>query len=315
MAMLVAFVVTASSVSARTMKVIASFGPPSNAASYQGYLTNAVALIKATGTLPDGPRTSPTDARLLTTITPEDLMTSTTPAFYRGSFSPVTPFENERGGTVFYWGVLTADPGETVALADMTFVISSSDSGNILGKTVSFNGSGVAYSATAPGIMLDGSMITSGSSTQQVNGRVIVGVASKSFTVNNADQVMGVVDFINQYSNWNLTVVMTSKGQVVSYPLFRIKPTLRGFISDGRYLVSAENNGDTMFYPLQSTLALGSNSVWSAAGSIRAGQTNDLGVVQGRATLFVRYSPSSPSITTQSYRQPPAVVDNPSTAS
>lgn len=271
------------------VRIIPLFGPPQNAASYLGYATNAINLIKIDGVLPAGERTSPTDARLLQLVAPEDLMTTTSLPFYRGVFYPVAPWNNERGGTVWWWVEVIANEGETVSLADISIVLSSSDPGNVLGKTVAFNGTGVAYSSTALGIQVDGSEINSGPADQQVK-RVIVGIGSKSFPVSSATDVQIIRDFLNQFTNWRTTSMVTVKGITNTLVLSRAPPILKAIKVGDRFLVIAENNGDPTSYGLQASATLGNSAVWNFVGTIQAGQTNDM-VLVSSPSLFVRYTP------------------------
>jgi len=273
-----------------TFRVIPSFGPPQNSSSFLGYAANAVSLIKITGTLPIGERTSPTDACLIQHIMPEDLMTTTSLPFYRGVFSTITPWNNERGGTVWWWVEVTANEGETVSLSDISMVLSSSDFNNILGKTVSYSGSNITYSVTSPGIKVDGSEITSGLANQQVK-RVIVGIGSKSFPISSTANVLAVRDFINKFPNWRTTSMAIVKGITNTSILLKMPPSLRVVKAGDRFLVTAENNGDPIGYELQTSVILGSSGVWNSVGTIWAGQTNDMGAIQDYSTLFVRYAP------------------------
>ncbi len=284
---LVAFAITVlNAVAATTFKVLPSFGPPANAASFQAYALDAAVKIKSSGTLPTGAPNGPTDARFLPSVGADDLMTTTTAAFYRGVFSPPSPYNNERGGTVWWWIEVTAGTGETVSLADIAVTLNSSDSGNVLGKTVTFTGT--FYSPTSPGILADGTEVTSGPASQQVK-RVIVGVASVSFSVGTSGDVQAVRDFIGQ-ANWSTRTVVTAKGASSSLVLNRIMPTLKVSNSGGRLLLSRENNGDPVSYEIQKSAALGASAVWSSAGIISPGVTNDMGSVASGAG-FIRYKP------------------------
>lgn len=271
------------------IRIIPSFGPPQKATSFMGYATNAVSLIKTTSTLPVGERAYPMDAGLLQHVVPEDLMTTTTVPFHRGVFSPTTPWNNERGGTIWWWVEITTSEEEEISLADISVVVGSSDPGNILGKTVSFDGAGVVYSSTSLGIQTNGLEITSGPASQQVQ-RVIVGIGSKSFPVSSMTDVQTVRDYIFQFSSWKTMIVVNTKGTSASLALFKLPPILRAIKSGDRFLVIAESNGDTMNYTLQTSAAL-SSAVWNSAGRIQAGQTNDMGLIQDRPMFFIRYAP------------------------
>ena len=242
------------------IKVLPSFGPTQQASSFATYATDAVTAIKA-GTLP-----------VLKTVTPENLMT-----------------HPDGVGTVWWWLDVTADLGETLSLADVSGLFTSSDSGNVLGKVVSLEGT--AYSPLAPGIRADGSEVTSGPANQQVK-RVIVGIGSKSFPVSSSNDEQAVKDYLNQFPNWRMTGMVSAKGVTTTVVLQKAPPKLMATMAgEGRlFMVSAEDNGDPMSYGIQSSLTLGSSEVWSSAGSIKAGQTLVLGQASGTAR-FVRYAP------------------------
>ena len=294
-AFLAAFLFDASG--AVAIKLIPSFGPPSYDVSYQSYALSGAVAIKATGTLPVGAPNpnSPTDARLLTQVAAEDLMTTVSAAFHRGVFNPTPPYQNARGGTVYWWIEATAAAGETVSLADVTVVLRSSDSGNILGKMVSFTGT--SYAPTAPGIMADGTEVTSGPATQQVK-RVIVGVASTSFSVSSAADVQAVRDFIAQAA-WSTTATITAKGSSSSLVLAKVMPTLSLTRMGNRFFLDASNNGDPISYEIRRSTNLVS---WTSFGIIRAGMTNDLGLVATNPPpFFITYKSGSSGMVVQSH--------------
>lgn len=278
--------IIASASAAPTFKFFASVGGPQNAASYSGYTANAISTILATDTLPTGQRTGPTDARLIQHIVPQYLMTTVSLPFYWDSFSPAAPWSNERGGTIWGWEEITASPGETIALADVSGVITSSDSGNIVGKTYSFGS--VNYSTTALGINLDGSQITSGPANQQVTGRIIVGIGYKSFPVSTSSDVQGVKNWIYSFTKWGITNVVTAKGASATFVLTTIPP-LTGFTAGGNFKVTAAPSDDPKSYALQSSTNL-ATGVWIPAGTIQAGHTNDFGSFI-LPQFFVRIAP------------------------
>lgn len=260
---------------AATHKLLPSAGPTKSSQFFAAYAQNASDTIKATGTLPDGEPSSPTDARLLQDIMPENLMT-----------------HPDGIGTIWWWEVLTAGEGETVALADISMVLSSSDPNNILGKTEAFSGTEVGYSPISPGIRADGSEIISGPANQQAK-RVIVGVGSKSFPVSSASSVQTVRNYLNSFPNWTITSMVTAKGatDTLTLALSKAPPRLIAQRSGARFLVIAEDNGDPTSYELQSATSL-SSAVWNPAGSISAGQTNDVtSSVQASSAFFIRLAP------------------------
>ena len=158
----------------------------------------------------------------------------------------------------------------------------------MLGKVVSLEGT--AYSPLAPGIRADGSEVTSGPANQQVK-RVIVGIGSKSFPVSSSNDEQAVKDYLNQFPNWRMTAMVTAKETIVTVILSKAQPKLMAVVAGDRLMVSAEGNGDPVSYRVQSSPTLGPSAVWTAVGSIKAGQTVDLGPTSSGTALFVRYGP------------------------
>lgn len=269
-----------------TLTVIPSYGPPQYAASFPGYAAGAVATIKATGTLPTGSRTGPTDARLATRLVAEGLMTTTNKFFYGANgFSPVAPWEKELGATLWWWTIAEADTGlgETVSLTDISAALKSIDTDNVLGKVVSFNGT--SYSLTALGIRADRSEIVSGSANQPAQ-KVIVGIASKSFPME-IYSIGEIQNFVSQ-PGWRTEAKVFAKGLTVTASLAVTQPALNPMKIGNKLVIGAVDNGDPSTYPIESATSLA--GPWTPAGAIRAGQAVDLGSVASRTALFVRYT-------------------------
>ena len=232
-----------------TLKVIPSFGPALNSPDFPAYAANAKSKLKATGTLPKGTPSSPTDARLLERMTPENLMT----------------WGNGTGGTVWWWHIATGK----VSLGGIVVTLRSGDPGNILGKMVSFSGS--SYSELAPGIRTNGSEITSGPASQEVEGRVIVGVGSKSFTVNSSADALEVRNWFFQFDKWSLSDEFSFGGKTETFVLRKTPPSVSSPQGGTGFIVIAENNGDPRSYGVQ--LAPTVDGPWNSAGvSMKAGQ-------------------------------------------
>ena len=278
------------SASAVTIQVIPSDGGPQYANSFNPYGLDAIAQIEADGTLQSGPRSGPTEARFSPNLTIEGLMTTVPQMyFYWGIFNPLAPYNLEYGSTKWTWIVVTAGPGETVSLADLSVTISSSPQGNILGKTVSFSATNT-YAPLAPGYLADGTKITSGPASQQVK-KLIVGVGFKSFAMTSPTSVQDAKTWWYAHSDFDATVVATAKGQTTTFVLDRAKPRLTGFVSSGRFMVRAEANGDPNTYAVQSSTDFQN---WTMIESIRAGQTNNVSAILSGQSLFVRYASQPP---------------------
>lgn len=287
------------------VRLLPIFGPPKNDPSFTAFMSNAVKTVKS-GFVSYGDRTGPTDVKLMQNIGANDLLTTATASFYRGVFNPAGVWAGSRGGTVWWFVDATTD-GDNLSLADMTIILSSSDSDNVLRKTVSFT-VGDAYSPFAPGIHADGSEVTSGPANQQVK-RVIVAIGSPSFPVSNDSDVKAVGDYLNQFPNWRTTAMLSMRGTSTSASLSKGLPMLSAFRNpaNNHFIVKAEANGDTTTYNLQASTSLGKDGVWDKVGTIRAGETLDLGEVKA-STLFVQYMPR---LQTQSVSKlpPPPVFD------
>lgn len=185
-----------------TVTVTDTTGPVISDASFQAFALEAVRLIKETGTFPPGFKTSLADPRLLTYV----------------SWSS---FVN--GSTVWSFVDLKAESGKTVSLSQITFVCRSLDgSANSLGKTTTF--ANRDYTTTAIGIRADGSLITSGPSTQECV-RVIVGIGWKSYTATTPAQVQEVREYLAQFSDWGITSTASAGSTTTSKTLTTVPPT------------------------------------------------------------------------------------------
>lgn len=273
------------------IKLVPSFGPPPHAGSFEGYTLGAVARIKDTGGLPTGDRSSVTDARIATWVAPEDLITSPDPLdFYRGNFNVASPWNSQRGGTIWWWIIVSANGSETVALSDLTVVLASFDPQNSLGKTTTFLNN--SYTSTAIGVNADGSMVTSGSASQRVK-RVIVGVGQKSYTAKTAADVTEIRNYIGQFGkNWGISCEVKVGGSSNSAILTGTptqvvvvaKPKLSIVNVAGKATLVVENNGNASFYFIQSAAKVG--GPYSDFMSVKAGDSVPL-----NSPGFFRYKP------------------------
>ncbi len=264
--MMLALLVTATS-HAATLTILHGFGPDNLA-----YMTNAIEKIATTGTLPVGPATSITDARIMKYVTPDNVM-----------------LRSDGQGFVWCFAVLTAGPGEMVSLSTLTATLTSSDSLNRLGKTKSF--SSANYALTAPGIRKNGTRITSDSSTNQVDGKVIVAIGFKSFGVSSFGDEEEVRNWFYESTNFNLTSTVSSGGISSTSVLQKLPPEVNTTVSGGRFIVSVPSGRDMKNYEvLTASMVTGP---WVSSGStIRAGgPAVDLGSVAGRNAFFVHLAP------------------------
>ncbi len=272
------------------VEILPSFGPTQSSPSFSAYALGAVAILKdGVGIFPYTARVGPTDVRGLTHVSPEDFMSSTVP-FYRGVFSPTAPWNNEKGGTVWWWLRVTATDGGTVSLADVIVKLSSF-SDNSLGKDTTFVSS--SYTPTAIGITAGGQTITTGSASQEA--RVIaVAVGSRSFPVGNLDDVQVVRNYQAQFGNaWNTTCSVTVGATTVTKVLGVVPPSTTAMPklaitrSPSATSLVVESNGNPALFVLQSTATIG--GAWVDGGTVSAGQSMTL--VSSTGNKFYRLKP------------------------
>lgn len=271
------------------VEILPSFGPTQASPSFSAYALGAVAILKdGVGVFPYTSRVGPTDVRGLTYVSPEDLMSSTV-ASYRGVFSPTAPWQNERGGTVWWWLRVTATDGGTVSLADVIVKLSSF-SDNSLGKDTAFTSS--SYTPTAIGITAGGQTITTGSASQECR-MLAVGIGSKSFPVANLSDVQVVQNYLGQFGNaWNTTCSVTVGATTVTKVLGVVPPTaampkLAITRSPSVTSLVVESNGNPALFVLQSTVTIG--GTWVDSGTVSAGQSMTL--VSSSGNKFYRLKP------------------------
>jgi hypothetical protein len=272
------------------VEIVPSFGPVQSSPSFNAYAMAGVAALKdGTGVFPFTVRSGPTDVKGLTYVGPEDFMSSSV-AFYRGAFSPVAPWNSEKGGTVWWWLRVTATDEGTVSLADVVVKLSSF-SDNSLGKDTTFTSS--SYTPTAIGITAGSQTISSGSASQQCK-MVIVAVGSKSFPVASLSDVQVVQNYLAQFGNaWNTTCSVTVGTTTVTKVLGVVPPSTTAIpklaITRSPSVTSlvVESNGNPALFVLQATATLG--SAWIDSGTVSAGQSMTL--VSSSGNKFYRLKP------------------------
>ena len=202
--------------------IIPSVGGPQHAGSFGVYALNAVSNLRLTGTLPLGSVGSPTDAKMIEFLRPEDLMTSFTSPMYGGVFSPSTPFHNERGSTIWWWVVVSSKTGgNTVSLDMINTSATSTDPQGTLRKETSLAGG--SYSPIAIGVRADASVVVSGTSSQLVQ-KAIVGVGSVSYPVNNDAEVANVRNYMLQFGGFATTLNVTAGASTATKTLSLVAP-------------------------------------------------------------------------------------------
>lgn len=159
--------------------VYVSLGPvPGVSSSYGGYTTNAQSGVQNGGTTTGS--AGPTQFSTVTTITNADLNFDTDFNNWKSVANPLAPYDNEFGTIAFYSVVLKAAPGVNgIALDDISYTENSTDAGDYFTYACSFGSSACGntdYSSDAVGVLANGTKVTSGAGTQDVNEIIITGV-------------------------------------------------------------------------------------------------------------------------------------------
>ncbi len=189
------------------------FGSP----SFAGYNTNALnSLENGLGNI-SNPATDPTAYQVVSSIGPEDIIVSNFNS-WRGVANPPAPFNNEFGNRL-HFGLHILGNGTSFRLDDLTFDIDSTDSGDILDFSGSFEGfsytqfrTGINY---VDGIKGNGNdiLITSGLATQLVDELVYVGVGNAfdaSFEPGtDQEKLDSVISLINGEIPFSITTTYT----------------------------------------------------------------------------------------------------------
>ncbi len=326
---------------ATTVTLVPSFGPTTNAMEfYLAYIKKAGDEVRATGTLPVGPMTSPTDPRILTSITSAHFMSSKTVPFWMRSFSIVDLFESQqqfnmaRGGTVTWWIRADAGPGNTTSLSEQSGEFRSHErvilsmepltvSSNVLGKRFS-NVVGKLYSKFyAIGIRENGEVIDSGSADQRARW-IIFALLCPSFVTESAADVQGVDDYLDaSQTPWTVSITVSVAGVEVKMMILSQTepqaPKLLKHIADGHFFVSIEAGGDpSIRYQIEETNELKKDAPnrWLEIGTLRSGEQLDAGPIitspLNNVVIFRYTKVSSTSMRARSNRQIkiPKVVHN-----
>jgi len=146
-------------------RIIPVFLPEKNSSSWipAADMVIAAAIGNSIGT--NGAITAPTNYAVGRQFTWQNTVYSQSAPMWYGMLSPTAPFQNELGGPILWQLVeFVSTTGDDISLDMITVTSKSSDSGNVLGATLGFGG--LAYTPRAVAIKSDGSMITSGPTSQ-----------------------------------------------------------------------------------------------------------------------------------------------------
>jgi hypothetical protein len=165
-------------------QIYVSIGPRGNTSpSYAAYTANAQAGVAGGGVNKSGDiATDPTAFNVVTTGTAADLqgssITNTPFPSWMGTADPSGALAAEKG-SMAYWSI--DFQGTNISLSNITVTQMSTDKldyfGDGAGGLFTFSFSGQDYGADFVGIASDGTVITSGSGTQQVKEIIITGFA------------------------------------------------------------------------------------------------------------------------------------------
>jgi len=268
-------------------------GVPRFNPAFGGLIANAISAVRSTGTLPTGSPSSLTDPRRINHITYESLMTTPSGVSYWNGFNPTGAFTGANGKTVW---VLVRAKSKTgindVSLSMVSAKLRSQDGGNnSLGQDVAFTSN--SYTTLSPGWRADGSMVTSGSSSQMVAEMIVV-VGFKSYQVATEAEVQAVRNYVT--GDFAITFEATAGGTTKSFMLSLVPPTIatpRLFIHKMGSVVhlGAETNGNTGTFVVQGAPTI--TGPWSATGmSLVAGQQLPVTMsAAGDSFMFFRLQP------------------------
>jgi hypothetical protein len=164
-----------------------AYGSP----NWVAYATNAIAGIKAGGVTTGS---DPATYRSINVLQAGDVIVTSFPS-WEGQANPADPF-NQEVGTRLHLGLLAYGVGGLqFSLSNLSFFMHSSDSADALDFVGTFDSTDV-YNANRVGILkgvdgvvgtADDVLITSGSSTQLVDGLAYVGIGNAYWPANPAD--------------------------------------------------------------------------------------------------------------------------------
>ena len=278
------------------LSVTPVLGPSMWSPSWNSFATKLVTDAK-NRTLNMVPAVSVTDPTMYTVLPSGkvswyNFVYSTQTGMWAGDFPIGAPFDVERGQVVI--GLSQAESvsgGNDISLSMISVTSGSSDPGNTLGDTLSFE-LGLDYTPLAIGIKADGSLVTSGSSTEKV-ARVIFLTQMKMF--DGGDSLTG----LNAVKNWiglqgNFRVTYTIQFAGIPESKVSTAVSLSGF-SNQRPTVTITPDGVTIkngeigrSYMIQSAPSV--TGPWQAIGTVSSGGT--IAIKRDVAMQFYRaYSP------------------------
>jgi len=161
--------------------VYISLGPnPFGSPSYAAYTSNAQAAVASGGGNIGSIDTSPTAFNTLSSISTADMVVDGNFANWRGYANPASPFNSELGTAAFFSVVITGNGANNLSLSQISFTQHDTD---LLVPDYFANSGSYAsstYSADHVGILADGTLVTSGASSQMVN-KIILTSFSAAF--------------------------------------------------------------------------------------------------------------------------------------
>jgi hypothetical protein len=161
--------------------VYISLGPnPFGSPSYAAYTSNAQAAVAGGGGNIGDINASPTAFNTVSSISTADMFVDGNFANWRGAANPASPFNSEIGTAAFFSVVLTGNGTNNLSLSQLTFTQHDTDLvvPDYFGTSGSYASSN--YSSDHVGVLADGTLVTSGSSSQMVD-KIILTSFSAAF--------------------------------------------------------------------------------------------------------------------------------------
>jgi hypothetical protein len=191
--------------------VYASLGPnPFGSPSYAAYTSNAQTAVAGGGGNIGDINASPTAFNTVSTISATDMIVDGNFPNWRGAANPGSPFNSELGTAAFFSVVLTGNGSNNLSLSQITFT--QHDTDLVVPDYFAASGSYASstYSSDHVGVLADGTLVTSGASSQMVN-KIILTSFSAAFDASfypDADQQQldnGIAD-LNTLGTFTLNV-------------------------------------------------------------------------------------------------------------
>jgi PEP-CTERM motif-containing protein len=218
--------------------VYVSLGPnPFGSPSYAAYTSNAQAAVAGGGGNIGDINTSPTAFNTVTSVSSADIAVDGNFANWRGTANPGSPFNSELGTVAFFSVVISGNEhANNIRLSQISFTQSDTDLvvpdyfGNpLFGGMPSGSYASSSYSADHVGVRADGTLVTSGPSSQMVN-KIILTSFSDAFDASfypddGQQQVNDAIADVNTLGAFTLNVCFQANAHLSSCGSLNVAPT------------------------------------------------------------------------------------------